>query len=442
MGRFERLRAVRLTLWQRLLLTGLLIALSSQVYLAPGAESFRISASVILFPVLLMTQHKQERWPLAGAATWLVVLLFRSGWALAAGMEPLSAVARSLPGAVFYLAYDCYFILLTGDRRQVALPRLIMAIFTCDLMANLTEVWMTFLLGLDRSNPPSFYLTLVEVALVRMLAAMALLWWLGYYRKLLLVDEHERRYQRLFLMTAQLKNELYFLKKGAEEIEVVMSKAYRLYERLEEIQGIPQELRSLALDITKDIHEIKKDDLRVLRGLEDGVEEVYDQEEMKWSDLVTILEASTRHMLGDRPIQLECHTGHDFSTRQHYRLLSVIKNLITNAAEAIIAAGTGGTIRLDQARTGAEMVFTVEDDGPGIPERARGTVFQVGYSTKFDPVTGDINRGVGLVAVKSITEEFGGSVTLETELGRGTRFTVRIPCDALEEETKDEDLHH
>ncbi len=49
-------------------------------------------------------------------------------------------------------------------------------------------------------------------------------------------------------------------------------------------------------------------------------------------------------------------------------------------------------------------------------------LFQVGYSTKFDPETGNINRGVGLPAVKSLAGELGGSVSVESQQGAGRAF--------------------
>ena len=98
---------------------------------------------------------------------------------------------------------------------------------------------------------------------MRSLTACAILWAGQGYGQLLLRSEHEQRYRRLFLMTANLKTELYFLKKDAEDIEGVMSSAYRLYERLD---GAPEELTSLALSIARDVHEVKKDNLRIIRG--------------------------------------------------------------------------------------------------------------------------------------------------------------------------------
>ena len=108
-------------------------------------------------------------------------------------------------------------------------------------------------------------------------------------------------------MTTGLKNEIYFMKKNSEEIESVMSNAYRLYERLSAMD-VPDNMKKMSLSIARDVHEVKKDNLRIIRGIEGEVEEVYDQEQMEFQDLMHILENSTRRMLGENraSIRLEC----------------------------------------------------------------------------------------------------------------------------------------
>ncbi len=78
-------------------------------------------------------------------------------------------------------------------------------------------------------------------------------------------------------------------------------------------------------------------------------------------------------------------------------------------------------------------VFTVADDGPGIREKNLERIFQMGYSTKFDEKTGNMFRGVGLCGVRQmIGERFEGTISVESEYGNGTTFTVWIPRRAIE----------
>ena len=266
------------------------------------------------------------------------------------------------------------------------------------------------------------------MALIRSGAACGMLWMIRSYRQLLLQQEHELRYRRLFLMTANLKTELYFLKKDAEEVENVMAHAYKLYEQLEGA-GVPEDLRALALSIARDVHEIKKDNLRIIRGLEEEVAETYDHETMSMRDLLNILAQSTRQMLGEQrsEIRLECICPKDITVREHYRVLSVVKNLVTNAVEAIQTDSGRGCVRVDVNIQGDVLALTVADNGPGISPRKQKLLFNVGYSTKFNPDTGNISRGVGLPAVQYIVEELGGDLSVESESGVGTTFRVELP---------------
>lgn len=418
-------RDLRLTVWQRQLLIGVVVALTSQVYLSLWAEGFRVSAAAILYPVLLIALTGERRWPDAGLATGLCVLLIRVAFDLLGEMPLAHALLIEYPGGVFYLCYDALLCLFLSLCRAPSPPRLALSLWLCDFLSNLLNLWLS-----SRFTTLPAVLPLAGVALVRSLTACAILWAGQGYRQLLLRSEHEQRYRRLFVMTANLKTELYFLKKDAEDIEGIMSSAYRLYERLE---GEAEELTALALSIARDVHEVKKDNLRIIRGLEEDVAEAYDHQAMSLSDLLYILEVSTRQFLGERrgDIRLECRFDRDLPIREHYRLLSVLKNLVTNAAEAIQADRGRGTVRVDAAAEGDRFRLTVADDGPGIPPRAMKMLFQVGYSTKFNEATGDINRGVGLPAVRYIVDELAGSLRVESEPGAGAAFYVDLPLNTV-----------
>lgn len=413
--------------WLRRLSIGLMVALTSQIYLSLWAEGFRVSASVILYPVLLITMMRDSHRPDTGLVTGLCVLLLRVAIDLAGGMPLPHALSIEYPGGVFYLCYDLLLCLLVRDRRTARPLPLWLALLLCDFLSNVLNLWLS-----SRSTAPDGLLPLAGLALVRSLAACAILWMSQGYRHLLLRTEHEERYRRLFLMTANLKTELYFLQKDAEDIEGVMSKAYQLYERLEE-RSLPGELSALALSIARDVHEVKKDNLRIIRGLEEDVAGAYDHEAMALSDLLDILEVSTRQFLGAQraDVRLECRCAQDFPVREHYRLLSILKNLVTNSVEAIQSDRGRGTVLVEARAEEGRLRLTVSDDGPGIPPRARKMLFQIGYSTKFDAATGDINRGVGLPAVQYITQELDGRIEVDSQPGQRTAFRVDLPLDKI-----------
>ncbi|MEA4933693.1 MAG: sensor histidine kinase [Lawsonibacter sp.] len=436
----SKLPKLRLSIWQRWILIGFLMALSSQFYLSAWAQGFRVSAAAILYPVLLVTMMRDSHHPDTGLATGLFVTVFRTAVDLLQGTTFFLALQLEYPGGIFYLCYDSLLCLLVRDRRSVSRLPLWFSFFLCDALSNMLNLTLSSHLTVPvHSNT---LVPLVGLALLRSFIALALLWAADRYRQLLLKEEHEQRYRHLFLMTANLKTELYFLKKDAEDIETVMTHAYQLYEQLERYQ-VSEDLTALALSIARDVHEVKKDNLRIIRGIDEEVAGTYDRESMFLSDLLHILEVSTRQFLGDQRanIRLECHCQENFSIREHYRLLSILKNLVTNSVEAIQSGSGRGAVYVDCWSQGNQLYLRVRDNGPGILPRAKSLLFQVGYSTKYDPDTGDIKRGVGLSAVQYIVEELGGTIQVESVPDKHTQFQIGLPLGAVTGEGY-EDLHH
>lgn len=431
-----RRRAAR---WERRLLTALATALSAELFVNVWVDNFRVSGAVVLYPVLLVTLMQDSRKPDTGVLTSCMVLLVRCLLGMLGGAGAAEILLREYPGAIFYLCYEGLFCLVLRDRAQASLPQLWRSFWLCDTLSNVINLTLS-----KGSLPDLTSLSgLVLLGLARSLLAAGVLWGIRRSRRLLLVEEHERRYQRLFLMTANLKNELYFLKKDAEKIEGIMTRAYRLYEQLGE-QSCPEELRQLALSIARDVHEVKKDNLSIIRGIEGEVAGTgTDNDEQMWiSDLFHILQDTMGHILGEEreKIAIQCHYETDFATEEHYRLMSILKNLVMNAAEAIQSGRGTGAIWVEEHLVGEDLVFTVQDNGPGISPRAMQNLFRVGYSTKFNPETGNISRGIGLPAVEFMVQELGGTIQVNSGPGTvpggtdatGACFRVTIPRTAME----------
>ena len=421
----------RMTNGQRRLIIGVIVALTSQLYFAVWANGFRISAGAILYPILLMGLMRNSTTPTTGLFTGLFVTTARIALDMLRGAAFAEAFILEYPGGLFYFIYDVLLCLMLRDRHSASYPLLTLVFVVCDLISNAINLSLS-------GNTPDILngitlLTLLCLAIGRSAAAVLILWAAHYYHQLLQRQEHEHRYQRLFLMTAELKTELYFLKKDSEDIEGVMSRAYKLYERLGEL-GVPEEDQALALSIAREVHEIKKDNLRIIRGIEGEVADVYDQEEMRISDLFHILQDSTRRILGGQnaDIHLECIYEDNINIIEHYRLLSILKNLVTNAVESLQQDTGRGTVQVKGFMKGGYLHLQVRDNGPGISKRAMNNLFKVGYSTKFNPTTGNISRGVGLPAVKFIVDELGGTLNVESTPGKGAQFTVILPLGTIQ----------
>lgn len=421
--------------WKRMLLISVLVALSSELYWSVFVSHFRISMAVILLPILLMTLGKSLSTVKTCTVTACFILLFRSLLA-GSGLLDMADTALSLiPNAIFYISYGIIFSIIVPNKYTCTFKTLIPALFASDFSSNIIEFCIS-----ESKADHLFSLEIVEflalVALFRSLLAGLFLMAEAQYRALLKKEEHENRYRRLFLMTTGLKNEIYFMRKNSEEIESVMGNAYKLYERLSEMDDIPDDMKQMSLSIARDVHEIKKDYIRIIQGIEQEISEEYDEKRLSFQDLLKILEATTYHLLEEKNVHIslvfQCHD--DFVTREHYELMAVLKNIVNNAIEAIEGDKKRGTIRIMEQQLDGVYEFQVSDDGPGISPRHLPNIFKMGYSTKFDYKTGNIYRGVGLYGVKATVEEkFNGTIEVESILGKGTTFTIRIPSESLRE---------
>ena len=95
-------------------------------------------------------------------------------------------------------------------------------------------------------------------------------------------------------------------------------------------------------------------------------------------------------------------------------------NLTTNAVQAM---PNGGTLTIHAFEDPKDLVMTVKDTGVGIPKDVQGKMFTPMFATKAK------GQGFGLPVVKRMTESLGGTVTFESQEGKGTTFTVRLPLN-------------
>jgi PAS domain S-box-containing protein len=112
-------------------------------------------------------------------------------------------------------------------------------------------------------------------------------------------------------------------------------------------------------------------------------------------------------------------------------LNQVFLNLIVNAAHAIEDTGRRGVITVSTVVERGDVVIRVSDTGGGIPEDVRPKIFDPFFTTK------DVGRGSGQglpLARGVIQEGHGGSLTVESVVGQGTTFAVRIPVDGRVDE--------
>lgn len=101
-----------------------------------------------------------------------------------------------------------------------------------------------------------------------------------------------------------------------------------------------------------------------------------------------------------------------------YYLNRILYNLVTNAIQAM---PNGGKLTIRAYREAEDTVIAVEDSGVGIPQNVQEKMFTLMFTTKSK------GQGFGLPVVKRMAESLGGTVTFESQEGKGTEFIVRLP---------------
>ena len=112
------------------------------------------------------------------------------------------------------------------------------------------------------------------------------------------------------------------------------------------------------------------------------------------------------------------------------RLKQVLVNLIDNAIKYTLP---GGDVRVTVAAAAGKAQIKVADTGIGIDPAQHVRVFDRFYRVSTD--RGEAGAGLGLAIVRSICHAHGGTVTIESEMGRGSSFVVELPLAGAENDT-------
>jgi signal transduction histidine kinase len=109
------------------------------------------------------------------------------------------------------------------------------------------------------------------------------------------------------------------------------------------------------------------------------------------------------------------------------QIQQVLLNLATNARQAMPGGGEL-TLRIAHDATAGLVDLTVRDTGSGIPRQQLTKIFDRYFTTKSGPdATGKGGTGVGLSTCRDIVEAHHGRIRVESTVGKGTAFTVRLP---------------
>jgi len=151
-------------------------------------------------------------------------------------------------------------------------------------------------------------------------------------------------------------------------------------------------------------------------------------------DVNTVIEACTRlvhnevHKHAD--IELELDPDLPTFTGNSQKIEQVLVNLTVNAGQAMPDDRRGQVWVRTRAEDG-RVVIEVEDDGKGMNEKTLKQIFDPFFTTK----RARGGTGLGLAIAYRIIEEHGGTISVKSEPGKGTRFTIRIPATPEKEKS-------
>lgn len=416
------------TNWKQTVILSLLVTLAAQINLDVLTSDFRVSLGILVFPVSIFLSGEISLLPitlLSGAGVYLSRIILSIG-----NVDALAnACLGHFPEIIFYLSYGILsYIYFRRHNYEFQNGRDYLYLFCIDYAANCTELF--FRLGTGAIDA-KLQISILLVAVIRTLLLLAVITQLGRYKLVIIRKEHADRYQRLVLLISKLNDEVIWMKKNTALIEDTMQRSYQLFSQIQG-ENVDAALSQSALAVAKDIHEVKKEYMLILRGISEALDLNLQDDGMSFLDMMTLLESSTAALAQEKGIRLEMHTrcADTVFTDKHYFLLSIFRNLLTNALEACEDGHCVLTFTEDCEN--GDYCFTVTDNGPGIPPENLEDIFSPGFSTKINFDTGEINRGLGLNLVKDVIEnQLSGSISVASRPGR-TTFTIQIPTHELE----------
>jgi signal transduction histidine kinase len=203
---------------------------------------------------------------------------------------------------------------------------------------------------------------------------------------------------------AALRFQLHSLKRGAGDAERVGAAASTIEEELIRIQRLVDDYLKHEKAVTLHLQSVDlQEEARKLQTL-----------------MGELLQSSGARLLVTAPatpVRVACDP---------HALRQVLMNLVLNAQQAM---GKGGTITLHIARDESSGIIQVTDTGPGIPPEIKDRLFKPFQTTKPE------GTGIGLALVKRFADNFGGTVSVESEPGRGASFRLALPL-APEDKTE------
>lgn len=410
-------------------LVALTTVLFGQIYFKPFYTDFRFSLGVVVFGIFLLLYEQRV---LDIGLTVISILCFRVGLALFSGMPLTTAFASHLPSALYYVLFAA---LITYGKKKIALNNPFV-VYMLLVLADSSSNGFELLLRADL-NPITLDLKLQSITLTAIIRSSLILigfFLIKFYPEMFHKEAEKRKMATWILHQSKLYNEIIFLGKSETDIEKAMKNSHSLYQMAKRLpaedtpSSIPAtEFSRQALSIARDIHEIKKDYKRIRQALTALLPKDLPLTRPSAKELIQFLcdDLEAYSLSLNKTIYIHHQLEEALPEDHLLDCLSLINNLAINAIDATMSEGV---IWLSFSALQDNWRLVISDEGTGISEEELALIFDPGYSTKFDPKTGEMSTGIGLAQVEYIVKnKLNGTIQVQSSLGKGTCFTITFP---------------
>ncbi len=151
-------------------------------------------------------------------------------------------------------------------------------------------------------------------------------------------------------------------------------------------------------------------------------------EEFYLNELIDSNKVLVENLLKDKYIQISTIANENIKVYADRNMINmVLRNLIANA----IKFTENGVIRIECEQDNLHVVVKIKDSGVGIDQEKIAGLFDIGISKSTHGTRGESGTGLGLILCKEFVEKNYGSIKAESEVGKGSTFTITLPTKSL-----------
>jgi len=395
-------------------------------------RELELSVAVFTILLLILIDKKINLKKVMGlfAGVFFIDIIVINWWVLGYSLE--KSWILSMPALFYYYIFLLACILV--DIKKYNHNQKMIILLILDFICNFLELLV------KNSNLYPLINYIIIAIIIRGLIVYTM--FLAYKKNEVLVfqEEHNDKYIKLNLMASDLEAESFYLKKISTNVETLMKKAYTAYKTVSDIE----EAKKYFLDLSREIHELKKDYTRVVLGLDSLFNKFEHDEIISLEKIGDIIKNNTKRYLMETNLDIlfKVKFKDNFKIRYYHKIFIVINNLIINAIEAIADGKphliTSSKIEVIEYSDDEYIYIVVGDNGPGIPNDFFKIIYNPGFTTKFNKKTGISSTGMGLSHVKNIVDELDGEMEIISSHESGTKFKIKLPVKKFRGDTDEE----